>query len=368
MTESTKIEATYRVSADFQLPDLRELAPGGIETRAHRLTATYFDTQDLRLAARRITLRRRTGGTDAGWHLKLPWGSNGKREFHAPLGTHARRVPARLARLVASASRGAALFPVARILTDRTEHALLGKDGESPDALVADDRVTGEVLIATENETVKLSWREIEVELAGGSQDLLVRTGGLLAAAGARPSGVGTKLLYLLGDRVPAPPLRPEGTSAGDVVLGYLWDQIEQMLNHDLQVRLAEEDSIHQMRVTTRRIRTVLQTFPSVIDRRQVYPIADSLRRFANALSAPRDLEVLRHRFAGRIAVLPPQVAGENVTDGWLDLLDKQQRRTRSQVSRELSSERYFALLSALDELRVSPPLHRRAWQAAALC
>jgi inorganic triphosphatase YgiF len=58
VTDPIEIEATYRVNADFHLPDLRELTPGGIEVRAHRLTATYFDTQDLRLAARRITLRR----------------------------------------------------------------------------------------------------------------------------------------------------------------------------------------------------------------------------------------------------------------------------------------------------------------------
>src|ERR1700749_4926928 len=32
------------------------------------LDATYFDTPDHDLARNKITLRRRTGGTDAGWH------------------------------------------------------------------------------------------------------------------------------------------------------------------------------------------------------------------------------------------------------------------------------------------------------------
>ena len=36
------------------------------------LTAAYLDTDDLRLARWRVSLRRREGGTDEGWHLKLP--------------------------------------------------------------------------------------------------------------------------------------------------------------------------------------------------------------------------------------------------------------------------------------------------------
>lgn len=31
--------------------------------------ATYYDTGDLRLLSARITLRRRLGGVDDGWHL-----------------------------------------------------------------------------------------------------------------------------------------------------------------------------------------------------------------------------------------------------------------------------------------------------------
>ena len=34
------------------------------------LDATYFDTPKQDLAHNKITLRRRTGGHDAGWHLK----------------------------------------------------------------------------------------------------------------------------------------------------------------------------------------------------------------------------------------------------------------------------------------------------------
>jgi len=40
----------------------------------HELIAVYVDTAYLDLARHGITVRRRTGGDDAGWHLKLPAG------------------------------------------------------------------------------------------------------------------------------------------------------------------------------------------------------------------------------------------------------------------------------------------------------
>lgn len=48
------------------------------------LDAVYYDTHDLRLAADSLTLRRRTGGSDAGWHLKLPVAPGVRDEVQAP--------------------------------------------------------------------------------------------------------------------------------------------------------------------------------------------------------------------------------------------------------------------------------------------
>src|ERR1700757_3069440 len=50
------------------------------------LDAVYYDTSARDLASRRITLRRRTGGEDAGWHLKLPAGADARTEVRLPLG------------------------------------------------------------------------------------------------------------------------------------------------------------------------------------------------------------------------------------------------------------------------------------------
>ena len=137
-------ERKYDAEAGFTLPDLAGLDGVAAVTgpQTYRLRAIYFDTTDFRLAAAKITLRRRTGGTDAGWHLKLPAGADSRREVHAPLGRGASSVPARLAELVAGWTGGQPLRPIARLATTRRLRRLAGRDGEVL-AEVADDLVVG---------------------------------------------------------------------------------------------------------------------------------------------------------------------------------------------------------------------------------
>src|SRR5262249_58434349 len=97
--EFIETERKYDAEAGFALPDLAGLDGVAAVTgpQTYRLRAIYFDTTDLRLAAAKITLRRRTGGTDAGWHLKLPAGAHSRRELHAPLVRRASSAPPRAA-------------------------------------------------------------------------------------------------------------------------------------------------------------------------------------------------------------------------------------------------------------------------------
>src|SRR5919197_5719268 len=72
-----ELELKLAVDEPFRTPPA--LAPGTAdvagmeELPALDLRATYYDTQDLRLARHGITLRYRTGeGAGSGWHVKLP--------------------------------------------------------------------------------------------------------------------------------------------------------------------------------------------------------------------------------------------------------------------------------------------------------
>src|SRR5436190_1704042 len=97
-----EVERKYETDSAFTLPDLRDV-PGVTrvaDPERHTLLARYYDTADLRLARRGVTLRRRTGGTDDGWHLKLPRAKGERQEVRRPAGTAADSVPADLAELV----------------------------------------------------------------------------------------------------------------------------------------------------------------------------------------------------------------------------------------------------------------------------
>jgi inorganic triphosphatase YgiF len=207
--ESSLIETEqkYDVDTDFAFPDLAGLRPGIVAAppEMQRLAATYFDTDDLRLAGAHITLRRRTGGSDAGWHVKLPVSTDTRRELHFPLGPATGTVPSRVATLVAEWTQGEPLRPIARLETMRTVRRLLDQAGQVL-AEVADDQVTGSRPVhpdaAEWHKTA--TWRELEVELVSGTRDLLATAGKRLKAAGALPSASASKLSRLLGTGPPA--------------------------------------------------------------------------------------------------------------------------------------------------------------------
>ena len=198
MTGHLETERKYDADPDFVMPDL-SAGPGIVSVTGpelYRLSATYFDTDDLRLAAHPVTLRRRTGGTDEGWHLKLPVRPGTRREVHAPLSDGTDTVPPQLAAMVADITGGRPLRPVALLETARTVRRLIGPEGDVL-AEVADDAVTGRRL-GPPGES-PLRWREIEVEIVSGQPGVLDAAGQLLQEAGARPSESASKLGRVLG-------------------------------------------------------------------------------------------------------------------------------------------------------------------------
>ena len=98
-SEVIEVEHKYSPSESDAVPRLASIQ--GVDrvgqAVSEQLDAVYFDTEALALAARRITLRRRSGGPDAGWHLKLPVAAGERREIAEPLGGDQDAVPERLA-------------------------------------------------------------------------------------------------------------------------------------------------------------------------------------------------------------------------------------------------------------------------------
>ena len=124
-----EVERKFEVFESTVSPSFEGLSfVGRVERHpAQHLDAVYFDTPAHDLAARRVTLRRRTGGTDAGWHLKLPAGQDARTEVRMPLGdADDDAVPDELLDVVLAIVRDRPVGPVARISTTRMVDVLYG--------------------------------------------------------------------------------------------------------------------------------------------------------------------------------------------------------------------------------------------------
>ncbi len=358
-------ETKYEADADTVLPSL-DLLPGVLGIRGPHLAqleAEYYDTADFRLLRSGITLRRRTGGDDAGWHLKLPAGPASREEIRRPLGRAGRRAPAELANLVRASTRGRPLEQVASITTLRQTTTLMGRDGESL-AEVADDQVTAR---PAAGDGAPVQWREIEVELTSGGRSLLNAADKLLRQAGLRRSDRSAKLEQALGGRVPAPSAATAGprATAADVVTEYLREHANALMALDPMVRRREPDAVHKMRVAARRLRSTLQSFGTVIRTADSEQLAGELKWLGSVLGAERDAEVQARRLGREARETDITVLLGPVEARIQAHIAKAAASSHAAVTAALSSERYYALLDALDDLISRPPAGRDAARRA---
>ncbi|GAA1847532.1 CYTH and CHAD domain-containing protein [Pseudonocardia ailaonensis] len=347
---TTETERKFEVPEDLELSDPSTIL--GIEARPRdevELDATYYDTADLRLARAGVTLRRRIGGDDAGWHLKLPIDADSRQEIRRPAGRGV-RPPAELTALARVFSRGQRLDPVAKLVTRRRRWTLADETGAEL-AELAEDRVQGFPLNPA---AAEVSWRELEIELTGdGDAGLLDTLGRTLRRAGVRRSPAPSKLSRVLGDRLPAAPTRRK---AGAVV-GYLAEQTEILRAHDPLVRLDAPDAVHTMRTTSRRLRSAMQGFRGVLDREATAQLVEDLRWLGGELGPARDAEVTAARFDAAVHTLPPEDVLGPVAQEIARRFAREQQQGRERALAALKSRRYLALQGRLDALLAEPPL-----------
>ncbi|MHC5902708.1 CYTH and CHAD domain-containing protein [Streptomyces sp. S6] len=371
-----EIERKYE-SDESGLPDLTGVA--GIESVVDKgvaeLDAVYYDTLDERLAAASITLRRRTGGSDAGWHLKLPVGPGVRDEVRAPLSPS---LPRSLAGLVRARVRGAELVPVMRLRSARDVRELVDGEGRLL-AEVSVDAVRAERLSGGDG---SVQWSEIEVELAdGGDPALLDQIEKRLRKAGVRRSSSESKLARALAETAPkkgkpkggkgkqgkskkAADETPAGPAASVLpgtaahhVLAYLRAQRDAIVSLDPAVRQDEFDSVHRMRVATRRTRSAFKSFGKVLDREVTDPIGEELKWLAGELGVDRDREVLTERVTAALDKLPRHLVVGPVRTRVRTWSHARRGGSRRRLIAVLDGKRYLALLDALDALVAEPPL-----------
>lgn len=353
-----EVERKFSVDTAFVVPELALDGWAVARGATVELDATYYDTDDLRLARAHITLRRRTGGKDPGWHLKLPAGTE-REEIQRPLG-RGRAVPRGLADLVLARTRDRPLAPVARIRTTRALTTVSETDG-TPLVEVVDDEVVGERL----GDTVQVTrWREVEAELlAAGHEKTLAAVAKRLRRAGASRSPSASKLAQTLGQPATgadssAPDAPAAGSTAGDAVTAYLRGEVADLLAADPRVRRQLDDAVHAMRVASRRLRSGLRSFAPLLDTAALGDLGTELKWLAGVLGEARDGEVLQARMRRQLDELPPELVLGAVRSRLLDEeLHGGQLRAHAAVLQALRSPRYLALLDRLDGLAAAPPL-----------
>ncbi|MGK4217115.1 CHAD domain-containing protein [Kocuria marina] len=227
VTQQVEIERKYDVAGQrtpkLKLHKLEHFTVG--EPVEHEMSATYYDTAELALAHAKVAVRRRTGGSDDGWHVKYQAGHVRGELHYEPLKTSAQRIPAALRKVLTGLTLGEDLTPVATINTHRTVYPVLGEDGQYAelclDAVSARDERGG----------VTREWSECEVELTRDdltqkqARTVFEAVEAVLYAAGAAPSSSVAKIARALGQdggdsvRVVAPEHAAQAGAPDDAAL-----------------------------------------------------------------------------------------------------------------------------------------------------
>lgn len=356
MEHSPERELKLAAGSDFRMPSIYGL--GGATVRSappERNATTYYDTDDLRLARWGASLRHRPG---EGWTVKLP------AERDAPFLVRPEivfegnggRPPATAVELVRGFVRDEELRVRVRMTTIRRRTGLHDSGGRLIGGVV-DDAVS-----VLDDGSPPSSFRELEVEIGDEMTptllDALVER---LRQAGAGSPDQTAKYIRALADQAPLTPEVPVSdlggdATAGDVVRRAIALSVIRLILHDPVVRLdVDPEGVHQARVATRRLRSDLRTFRSLVEPAFATSIRDELGWLATTLGEVRDGDVLLERFRGRVAGLPEdERAG---TEAVLATLAQDRDAAHARLLETLRSTRYVELLERLVRAANDPEL-----------
>jgi CHAD domain-containing protein len=230
---------------------------------------------------------------------------------------------------------------------------------------VASDDVTAQTL----GDAARVSrWHEVEFELMGGGRDVLDAADRLLQRGGLSRSGQSAKLARALDLPTTGPTRQLDAAApAGDVLLSYLETQVARLKSYDPMVRSDEPDAVHQMRTTTRRLRSTLQSFRKFFSQPQGEELVEELRWLGGELGAARDAEVVSAHLLERVNELSVELVVGPVAARVGGHFAQLGASAQAALLESLDSPRYFELLDNLDEFIEQPPGTGKARQSASV-
>ena len=333
-------ELKLTVAPDFHLPQL----PGTPLPR-RQLISTYYDTTAYDLAHARITLRHRLERGKKVWQLKIPLGDD--RQEVEVAGTQA-DPPEALRQLLRLHLDHRKLVPVVTLRVWRT--GVLVRDRRRPLAEVVLDHVT-----VMKDGGVIQRFRELEIEQRQGDEATLRAIEQQVREAGASDHDGRPKLFRALSLPAPTPAAQPEPKAP--IVAHLKWalaQHVGWLLAHDPGTRFGTEpESLHQMRVATRRLRAVFHTARPILLPTWVMTLEQELTWLSELLGPARDLDVQIAYFMEASAELDAR--DRKLLAQFIAHLRTQRDAVQQMVLSELTSARYVELIRRLQQAAQAP-------------
>jgi inorganic triphosphatase YgiF len=332
--------------------------------RSETLESTYFDTPDLSLRHRRVALRVRK--TVSGWRQTLKAGGTVEaglhqhNEWETDVAGPALELD-KLRQQIEPTNEWKSLLAapelaehLAPVFTTRFTRTIW--DLQLPDDTQIEFAIdVGSINCGTHSEAIS----EVEMELKAGDPKQLYRLG--LQLLDKVPLHIGNinkavrgYALYQPSEELPAVKAEPVALTpdmsveqAFAAIVGNCMSQVQGNENGVL-LGMAPE-SVHQMRVGARRLRSALRLFRDVVP--VPAPLREELGWLATELGAVRDWEVLAGSTLGKVIDGSPEESGM----AWLrTAINGVARERREQVAEALRSPRYAKLVLTLADWRMN--------------
>jgi CHAD domain-containing protein len=137
-------------------------------------------------------------------------------------------------------------------------------------------------------------------------------------------------------------------------------------MRHDPGVRLGDDpEDVHRARVATRRLRSQLRTFGTLLDTEWANALREDLRWLGSGLGSVRDRQVMAQRFRSRTTALAEDDA-LTVADLSAEL-QAESEEARGRLVLDMRSDRYIDLIERLVEASRAPALMADGQQRAEL-
>jgi CHAD domain-containing protein len=148
--------------------------------------------------------------------------------------------------------------------------------------------------------------------------------------------------------------------SVEDIVRTFLARDLANWIKFDLPARARNDEGIHQIRVSARRLRAEFGVVGPNMRHASLTHLQGELRWIGSVLGRQRDLDVLRHTLVHAV----PQA---DHTSPLVDDVERQRDASRLLVRDALNSRRYRQLVVTLADAAIAPPCRRNATRDASV-